>query len=69
MEYYSTMSSITARKLTSRQLESKFGQTLDELKKYKNQCEQLLEREESEKEFLKILDQNKTLKIEMAEIY
>lgn len=64
------MSSILTRKLTARQLERNLDITLDELRNSKVQCQQLLlEREDNEREVLKILEQDKNLKMVMAEMH
>lgn len=64
------MTSIGSRKLTARQLEGKLDLALNEIKSVKSQCEKLLlEREENEIEFIKILDQNKNLKGELSKFH
>lgn len=60
----------TTRAAVARQLEDNLKATLLELKKCKETNEQLLrEREDSEKEVLQIVNKNKQLKSEMAEMH
>ncbi|CAG9790334.1 unnamed protein product [Diatraea saccharalis] len=58
------------RKATAQNTEFKLRQTLDELKRSKETCDQLLrEREESEEEIKKIIAKNSQLKSELAELH
>lgn len=60
----------TRRAVASRQMEEKLELTLIELKASKTLCEQLLsERNDSEKEILDIINTNRQLKIEMADLH
>lgn len=61
---------MTTRRAYAKEEENKLQQTLIELKKSRDLCDQLLkERDESEREVLDILHCNKKLKSEMAEIH
>lgn len=58
------------RSARARLEESKLTQALSELKASKEQCDQLIkERDESEIEFLNVLERNNKLKTEMAQLY
>ncbi|KAF9788952.1 hypothetical protein SFRURICE_021483 [Spodoptera frugiperda] len=61
---------ILTRKAHARQEESKLNLALSELKASKELCDQLLkERDDNEKEFLDVLNNNKKLKCEMAQLH
>ncbi|KAF9813883.1 hypothetical protein SFRURICE_008038 [Spodoptera frugiperda] len=61
---------ILTRKAYARQEESKLNLALSELKASKELCDQLLkERDDNEKEFLDVLNNNKKLKCEMAQLH
>ncbi|KAF9798924.1 hypothetical protein SFRURICE_013573, partial [Spodoptera frugiperda] len=61
---------ILTRKAHARQEESKLNLALSELKASKELCDQLLkERDDNEREFLDVLNNNKKLKCEMAQLH
>ncbi|KAF9808646.1 hypothetical protein SFRURICE_019804 [Spodoptera frugiperda] len=61
---------ILTRKAHARQEESKLNLALSELKASRELCEQLMrERDDNEREFLDVLNSNKKLKCEMAQLH
>ncbi|XP_050559842.1 uncharacterized protein LOC126912302 [Spodoptera frugiperda] len=61
---------ILTRKVHARQEESKLNLALSELKASRELCEQLMrERDDNEREFLDVLNSNKKLKCEMAQLH
>ncbi|KAF9817590.1 hypothetical protein SFRURICE_014729 [Spodoptera frugiperda] len=61
---------ILTRKAHARQEESKLNLALSELKASRELCEQLMRgRDDNEREFLDVLNSNKKLKCEMAQLH